>query len=180
MLAKLIAIDRPESDVEEKQSADEHGMQPVEHVRFQYGALPDQQEISSSTHWLLNAFNQSRPSTLLEITEQESQCWGKPLPEVIARLEKSYVALTELPFENGDIIVQFFYRPEDDRSRFLFRTIRPAHSRKDCSLPLVTLTVSRSGPFLDFFQEYDQLWASLKFHDYECTFMRLLYLELSL
>ena len=180
MLAKLIALDPPESDLEEEQFTDEHGMQPIEHMRLpQYGPLPVQQEISSSTHWLLDAFNQSRPLTLLENTERPSRCLGEHLPEIMARLEESYLALTELPFENGDLIVQFFYRPEDGRSRFLFRTIRPAHSRKDCSLPLVTLTVLRRGPFLEFFQKNDQLWASLKFHNYECTFMRLLYLELS-
>ena len=49
--------------------------------------------------------------------------------------------------------------------------MRPRGFRKDVVLPLIALTVRRSGPFLMFYdigeERRPRLWASLKFTNYE-------------
>ena len=82
----------------------------------------------------------------------------------------SFSMLISRPFENGDLLVRLYQRSDDGRSRFLCRTLRPARRRKDVVLPLVSLTVSRSGPFLkfeDIIDGYPELWACLKFPSFE-------------
>ncbi|CAD6593939.1 MAG: hypothetical protein ASARMPRED_008234 [Alectoria sarmentosa] len=141
-----------------------------------------------SSHWLPVVFDQHGPSTLLEDTGQSSVFLAQPMPGSSARLEeKGYVRLLELPFENGDLVVRLYQRSHDGRSRFLCRTIRPARSRKDVVLPLVSLKVSRSGPFLKFYdvgEGNSKLWACLKFSSYErmvlffCSFLALRFEDL--
>ncbi|KAF6239034.1 hypothetical protein HO173_002906 [Letharia columbiana] len=136
-----------------------------------------------SSHWLPEVFRQSRPATLLGDTGQTSASLAHAMPGSSTRLEENgYVNVVELPFENGDLLVRLYWRSHDCRSRFLCRTIRPARSRKDVVLPLVSLIVSRSGPFLEFKDVGEgnpKLWACLKFSSYElmvlffCTFLAL-------
>ena len=105
------------------------------------------------------------------------------MPGSMARLDERYFGLIELVCEPGDLIVGLYYRPQDCRSRMLCRTIRPAHLRKESCEPLTSLVISRSGPFLKFFEIYTEppsLWACLRFSDYEGTFMKLLHLGLSI
>lgn len=105
------------------------------------------------------------------------------MPGVMARLDEAYVGLIELVYETGDLIVGLYYCPEDCRSRILCRTIRPAHKKKESCEPLYSLSIGRSGPFLKLFANFfepPRLWACLRFSDYEGTFMKLLYLALSL
>lgn len=135
-----------------------------------------------SSHWLPGMFEQSRPSTLMEDTGQTSVFLAEPMPGASTRLGEEYVNLIELPFENGDLIVRLYQRPHDGRARFLCRTVRPPRSRKDVTLPLISLLVSRSGPFLKFFdigEGGSKIWACLKFSSYEqmvlffCAFLAL-------
>ena len=54
----------------------------------------------------------------------------------------------------------------------LCRTIRPERLRKEVVLPLVSLEIERSGPFLKFLDvgaggRSPKLWACLKFPSYE-------------
>ena len=145
----------------------------------QVEAFPDQQGTGSSIHWLVGIFNQSQPLTALKSTAQASVSLGENTPGTIARLEETYVNLTELPFDNGDFVVRLYYRAIDGRSRFFCRPLQPASSRKDSSQPLALLNVSRGGPFLHFYRlgrpkKDSELWASLKFLHYESKFMSLL------
>ena len=151
----------------------------------QSGPIPGQQSKISSNYWFPVMFNQSLLSTPLESTDQPSVCLGKHSPENMTSLDEVYVSLIELPFENGGLLVRLCYRREDGRSRFVCRTIRPPHSRRDYSIYLVSLDVSRSGPFLEFYridqpQKASKLWARLKFSDNECTYMIILSLRLLL
>lgn len=137
-----------------------------------------------SSHWLPEVFHQHRPSTLLEDPGQSSIFLGLPMPGSSARLEEQdYNKLFEQPFENGDLLVRLYQRSHDCRSRFLCRTIRPARSQKDVVLPLVSLEVSRYGPFLKFY-DMDKLWTCLKFSSYEhmvlffCAFLALRFEDL--
>ena len=117
-------------------------------------------------------------------------------PGIEASLDEAYVTLTEFPFESvdiisqvlqrpetgesmferGDLILRVLRRPETGESMFECRKIRPVGSRQVCAIELSSLTVLRSGPFLEF-NRFDQpetpkLWARFKFHSYEGTFMR--------
>lgn len=76
------------------------------------------------------------------------------------------------PFEDGDLLVRLYHRSEDNKSRILLRTMRPARVKKDCCLPLTSLKVERSGPCLkctrvDSYGQSLELWACLKFSSYE-------------
>lgn len=136
-----------------------------------------------SSHWLPEVFNLSQPSTKIRDTGQTSVFLASPMPGSSTRLEeRGYVNLLEIPFENGDLLMRLYQRSHDCRSRFLCRTVRPARSRKDVVLPLVSLIVERSGPFLKFLdigEGHPQLWALLKFPSYEflvllfCSFIAL-------
>lgn len=142
-----------------------------------YEPHPDQQRTSSSTHWLLDVFNQDTTRTPLEDTGQSSICFDAHLPGIMARLEEAYGGLIEFMFEDGDLMVRFYCRPEDGRSTMLCSTILPVHSPKDSCHPLTSLTIARSGPFLlirQLKQPLANLFACLKFSDYEGTSMKLL------
>ena len=139
--------------------------------------FPGQEEKGCTLHWLPHVFNQSRPATLLEDTGQTSILLGLNMAGSLARLtEDGYKKLIELPFEDGDLLVNIYHRSHDSRSRILCRKVRPSRSQKECTLPLVSLLVERSGPFLKLF-EVDasevnpKLWACLKFSDIEGTFI---------
>lgn len=126
-----------------------------------------------NSHWLPDVFRQSRPATLLEDTGQTSIVHGPPMPGSSARLEENgYINLLELPFEDGDLLVRLYQRTGDARARMLCRTIRPERYRKEVVLPLVSLVIERSGPFLKFLDvsvsgRSPKLWACLKFLSYE-------------
>ena len=146
---------------------------------LQPGAVSGQQRKTSSNFWLPDMFNQSLLSSPSEITEQPSVSLGEHSPGIMTSVEEVYVSRIELPFEDGDPIVRLCYRREDGRSRFVCRTVRPPQSRKDCSTRLVSLDISRSGPFLEFYRidqpkKAFELWARLKFSDYESTYIILL------
>lgn len=103
----------------------------------------------------------------------------------MASLDEGYVSLIELSTENGGLVVRLCSRPEDGRSRFVCHEVYPARPRKDCSIPLVSLNISRSGPFLNFNRldqpnQASELWARLKFLSYESTYMILFPLALAL
>lgn len=151
----------------------------------QSGAIAGQQSNISSNYLFPDTFNNGLLSTPLESTDQPSVCRGKHSPENMTSLDEVYVSLIELPFENGDLLVRLCYRREDGRSRLVCRTVRPPRSRRDCSRCLVSLDVSRSGPFLELYridqpQKGSELWARLKFSDYESMYMILLSLRLLL
>ena len=140
------------------------------------------QGMSTSEHWLHRVFNQSLPTTTFDYTHQPSACFGQHLPDVMARMDETYANLIELPFENDDLIVRLYWRPEDGNSKFFCRTILPGDSSRDCCVWLGSLNVMRSfGPFLRFFlrDSVSPLWAELKFPNYEGIWTRRLPLMLS-
>ncbi len=147
----------------------------------QLEALLDQQRPSSGSHWLPDVLGQSRSSTLMG-SSQSSAILAPSRPGASAGLNETYHILIELPFENGDIIVQLYSCSEDGRSMFLCRITRPDSLRKECCETLADLEVERGGPFLKFYRlgEPHLPWACLKFPTYEGTFTSLLSLELSL
>lgn len=107
-----------------------------------------------------------------------SVCLAQSMPASVARLDAGYVSLIEFVCETGDLIVGLYYRSHDCKSRMLCRTIRPAHLKRESCEPLISLVISRSGPFLKLFAIYfepPKLWACLRFSDYEGTSMKLLY-----
>lgn len=176
---KLTAFDKPTEELARPASFEKLGPADEPIRPSQFRAIPSQQGKISSNYWLPDMFSQSLLSTPLETTNQPSISLGEHSPGIMTSLDEVYVSLIELPFENGDLIVRLCYRREDGRSRFVCRTIRPAHSRNDCSIRLVSLDVSRSGPFLEFYRidqpkKASELWARLKFADYESTYIFLL------
>ena len=135
-----------------------------------------EEEKGSTHHWLPDVFSQSRPATLLENTEQTSVLLAPHMPGSAARLSESYTNLLELPFEDGDLLVRIYQHSHDARSRILCRIVRPPRLQKDCDLPLVSLLLERSGPFLKLLHVdangvNPKLWACLKFPTYEGTFI---------
>ena len=137
--------------------------------------LPSQEEKSSTHHWLPDVFDQSRPATFLEDSGQTSVLLGPHRPRCMARLSESYTNLLELPFEHGDFLVRIYYRSHDARSRILC-SVQPPRSQKDSDLPLVSLSVQRSGPLLKLLHvdaSGVNLWAALKFSTYESMFIDL-------
>ena len=138
--------------------------------------FPGQEEKGSTHHWLPDVFSQSRPATLFEDTGQTSILLGPPMPGSAARLSESYTNLLELLFEDGDLLVRIYQRSHDARSRILCRTVRPLRLQQECNLPLVSLLLERSGPFLKLHdtstkKQNSLLWACLKFGSYESTFV---------
>ena len=198
LLANLIAVGPSESDLEVERPSDDKMTPTSIPMSFNVTGLAephipdvshesprDQQEAGSSKHWLPKVFNQSRPSTLLENPGQSSASFGENVPIDMAKPEaRGYLNLAEFTFEDGDLLVGLYQRPESGRSGILCRTVRPARRRKRSWEHLVSLVVSRSGPFLDIYidrqvEGTQPLWARIKFPDYESTFIRLLYLALS-
>ena len=176
---ELIAVDEPVEDLARPVSFENLGPADEQIRPSLLGAVPGRQGKVSSNYWLPEMFNQSLLSTPLEKTDEPSVALGEHSPGTMTSLDEAFVSLIELPFDDGDLIVRLCYRREDGRSRFVCRTIRPAHSRNDCSIRLVSLDVSRSGPFLEFYRidqpkKASELWARLKFSDYESTYIILL------
>ena len=144
----------------------------------QLAKLLDQEQEGRTHHWLPDVYNQPRPATLLEDTEHTGQkefLFGADTPGSPALLDESYINLIEVPFE-GDLLVTIYHRSHDGRSRILCRIERPPHLQKVCDLPLVSLMLERSGPFLkllhvDASEVNPKLWACLKFPEYEGTFV---------
>lgn len=153
---------------------------------FLFEAHPDQQQqqrANSSTHWLLDVFNQDTTRTPLKLTDQSSICFDVHMPGCMARLDEAYVSLIDFMFEDGDLMVRLYYRPEDGRSTMLCRTMLPVHSQKDSYHRLTSLIIARSGDFIRIHQLKQpaaNYFAVLKFSDYEGTSMALLYPGLSL
>ena len=131
-------------------------------------------------------FNPGRLVTPLEYTNQRSVCFGEHIPGVTARLREAYDYYIELPFEDGALIVRWYWRSRGGSSRFLCRTILSGSSRKDCCVSLASLSVSRhDGSFLRFSSlnasiAVPETWAELKFLNYEGMSTRYLRLRLSL
>ena len=134
-----------------------------------------EEENDSTYHWVPDLWSQSRPATLLEDTRQTSLLLGPHMPGSVTRLSESYTNLLELPFEDGDFLVGLYQRSHDARSRILCRTAHPHTLQTISTEPLVALSLGRSGPFLELFgppvtEKNPNLWARLKFSDYEGTF----------
>ena len=151
--------------------------------------LPDYQGTSNSNHWLPKVFNQSSqslPITLEENPDRSSACFGEHMPEAMAMLDsRANVTLAEFRFQNDQFIVRLCYRPRGYSSRILCSTKRPARRRRDSWESLVALTISRRDSLLkltlnDGVEEPPGLWACIRFPDYQSTFIRGLYLGLSL
>ena len=155
---------------------DERRFTPLEMGESADETSSGQEEKINTHHWLPDVFSQSRPATLLEDTEQTSILLGPHMLGSEARLSESYIMLLQLPFEDGDLLVRIYQRTNDARSRIFCRIERPPRLQKDCALPLVSLLVQRSGPFLkllhvDASGSNPKLWAALKFPSYEGTFI---------
>ena len=191
ILANLIALGLSESDSEGERPADDQ-MAPTStqmslnvtgpaelQISILHDTRPDQQGTSSSNHWLPKVFIQSPPTTPLEDTGQASLCFGEHVPNAMEWVdERSYVSLAEFKFTIDDLLVRLYHSPRSGRSRIFCRTFRVERQFLE---PLVSLTISRNGPFVELILlEPIRLWAQFKFPNYEGTFMRVLYLGLLL
>ncbi|KAL9584924.1 MAG: hypothetical protein Q9212_001826 [Teloschistes hypoglaucus] len=123
---------------------------------------------SSRDHWLPRVFEQTRPSTDLRHAGEVSSAYGVDRKDASDRLNKTYVKLLDIPFENGELQVRLYYRKADQRARMHCRVSR--NGRHASTLKL-SHKHSSGRP--------SELWACLRFASYErlvlfhCAFIAL-------
>ena len=192
ILAYLIALGPSVSDIEGERPADDK-MTPT--------SIPMSVNVTGSTelsihhgtsnrnHWLPKVFSQSSQislTTLEEHSDRSSACFGNHVPDAIAKLDdEGYASLAEFGFQNDQFKVLLYDQPYGYKPRIRCCTNRPVRQWKDSLESLVALNISRRGSFLDLalegrVEEPPELWACIKFSDYESTYFRGLYLGLSL
>ena len=157
---------------------------PISHVPHENPR--DEQKAYSSDHWLPKVFSQSRPSTSFEYSAQSTKLFIENVPTDVAKPEaRGYLCMAEFIFEDVDMLVGLYQRPESGKSGILCCTATPAGSKTESWEHLESLSISRSGPFLKIgtvdpqSEEEFRLWACIKFSDYEGMFIKLLYLAMS-
>ena len=143
--------------------------------------LHDYQRTSDSNHWLPRVFSQSSQISLTLLKQDSDRspiCFGEHVPNAIATIDgEGYASLAEFRFQNDQFIVRLYDRPSDHSPGIFCRSKDRSGKRKDSLESLVVLTILRRGSFLILISNHlvegpPELWARIKFPDYEGTFIR--------
>ncbi|KAH4406706.1 hypothetical protein HBH92_161660 [Parastagonospora nodorum] len=120
-------------------------------------------------HWAMKIFDGRHTSTPFHTLGDSTVCLGRDETKAIELLDSDgFIKVVELPFEETDVYVRLYWRPEDNRARILFLTKDNAGHRMRYCLPLTGLKLLRTDSCLQLCRinrrdgQLD-LWARLRF-----------------
>lgn len=117
----------------------------------------------------MKIFDGRHTSTPFHTLGEHTVCLGRDETKAIELLDSDgFIKVVELPFEETDVYVRLYWRPEDNRARILFLTKDNAGHRMRYCLPLTGLKLLRTDSCLQLCRinrrdgQLD-LWARLRF-----------------
>jgi hypothetical protein len=117
------------------------------------------------------------------LAEDATDCFGREDPETLLELNRDgFVEALTLPFDQGRVLLQLYWRPHDSRARVFIETKDRAGRPRHFCTPLKSLKIIRDRSILQLCQVRRNgnryvLWARLRFMLYErmvlfyCTFV---------
>jgi hypothetical protein len=117
----------------------------------------------------MKIFDGRHTSTPFHTLSDHTVCLGRDETKAIELLDSDgFIKVVELPFEETDVYVRLYWRPDDNRARILFLTKDLEGHRMRYCLPLTGLKLLRTNSCLQLCRinrrdgQLD-LWARLRF-----------------